>query len=153
VGGPFSASQNTSHDICRGSFPPSILPSPLKSLSSPPERNNAKPQRHHRLFHVPHVQMRSGGGLYSGFNAASTASTSLASKREPEVGLSGVSTRLPPPPPPSHPNAGRRRTFQRFQCCCCRFHLPRIQTRAGGGFFYSVLMPPFNFAALFTTPQ
>jgi len=43
VGGPFSASRNTSHDKCHGSFSSSILPFPPRSLTSPPERNdNAK---------------------------------------------------------------------------------------------------------------
>ena len=47
------------------------------------------------------------------------------------------------PPSPSHPNAGRRWAFQRFQC---RFHPPRIQTRARGGPVWS-----FNTSATTTT--
>jgi len=63
--------------------------------------------------------------------------TSLASKREPEVVLFIVSTRLPPPPPPSRPNASRRWSFSFFQPASHNRHLPRVQTRAGGGFFRS----------------
>jgi hypothetical protein len=40
--------------------------------------------------------MRVVGGPFNGFNATSTASTSLASKREPEVDFFGI---LTPPPP------------------------------------------------------
>ena len=61
-------------------------------------------------------------------------STSLASKREPEVVFFVISMRLPPSPPPSHPNMSRRWLFASFRCLC---HLPHIQTRAGGGFFLS----------------
>jgi len=92
------------------------------------------------LFHLPRVQTRAGSGLFSGFNAASTASTlpriltrarggplwsfntsattttSLASKRETEVDLSMVSTPLPPLPPPSHSNASRRWIFYATTC-------------------------------------
>ena len=35
--------------------------------------------------HLPRIQMRAGGGLFSGFEAAAIAPTSLAFKREPEV--------------------------------------------------------------------
>jgi hypothetical protein len=47
--------------------------------------------------HLPRVQMRAGGGPFDDFNATATASTSLASKREPEVDFFGILT----PPPPS----------------------------------------------------
>jgi hypothetical protein len=46
----------------------------------------------------------------------------------------GVSTPLPQPPPPSRPNASRRWIFRDFRCLCHHRHLPRVQTRAGGGF-------------------
>jgi hypothetical protein len=139
VGGPFSASRNTSHDKRHGSFSSSILPFPLRSLTSPPERKRQRettmtpetPTTPPPLFYPPRVQTRAGGGLFSGLNAASTASTlpriltraasgpfsrfntsatttSLASKCEPEGDLSMISTPLPPLPPPSHPNASRR---------------------------------------------
>ena len=64
----------------------------------------------------------------------STTTSSLASKREPEVVNFGVSTRLPPPPPPSHPNASGGGPF-------CRFDVPPTTTsslaskHAGGGLF------------------
>ena len=87
------------------------------------------------FFYLPRVQTRAEGEFFNSFNATSTASTSLASKHEPEVDLSGVSTCLAPPPP-SHPNVSWRRTFQRFQSCCHRFHLPRIQTRARSEFLW-----------------
>ena len=88
------------------------------------------------FFYLPCVQTRAEGGFFNGFNAASTASTSPASKRELEVDLSGISTCLAPPPPPSHPNASRSWTFQRLQSCCHRFHLPRVQTRARSEFLW-----------------
>jgi len=64
---------------------------------------------HH--YYLPRVQTRTGGGPFDVFNATATASTPLASKCEPAVDLSGVSTRLAPPPPPSHPNTSQRWTF------------------------------------------
>ena len=158
MGGPFSASRNTSHDKRHGSFSSSILPFPLRSLTSPPERSRTKRQcettttpdtRNHNdtttplpspsrpnasrrwtfqrfqlrfhcfhspshpnasqrwtflafqhvchYHHLPRIQMRAGGGSFDGFNATATASTSLASKREPEVDFFGILT----PPPPS----------------------------------------------------
>ena len=110
------------------------------------------------FFHLSRVQMRAGGGLFSGFNAASTTSTlhriltragvdlsgvstrlattttSLVSKCEPEVDLSMVSMPLPPLPPPSYPHTSRRWIFLAFW----RHHLPRrvfflrYQRRRGG---------------------
>ena len=64
---------------------------------------------------------------------AVTITTSLASKREPEVVFCRLSTPFPPPPPPSHPNASWRWSFSPFSTACHHHHLPRIQTRAGGG--------------------
>jgi len=82
--------------------------------------------RHHcHLFHLPRIQTRAGGELFSSFNTAAmtttslafnasqrwfllvfntsaTTTTSLVSKREPEVILLPVSMHLSPPPPPTH---------------------------------------------------
>ena len=124
-----------------GSFSalPSILPSSLSSPTSP-----AKPRRHLKPNNTikslppsrPNASRR--GGFFNSFNATSTTSTSLASKREPEVDLlmfqrtgtittffasrrepevdfSVVSTLLPPLPPPSRPNASRRWIFLAFR--------------------------------------
>jgi len=112
---------------------------------------------HHH--HLPRVQMRAGGGYFCSSNASATTTTSLASKREPEVvffcvstsptttttSLASkrepevvffcVSTRHPPPSPPSRSNASRRWCFSAFRHPCNHHHLPRVQTRAGGGVF------------------
>jgi len=63
-----------------------------------------------------------------------TTTSSLASKREPEVVFFDVSTHSSPPPPPSHPNASRRWSNLPFRRAS-HHHLPRVQTRARGGFF------------------
>jgi hypothetical protein len=106
----------------------------------PPSRPNASWRWFLRLFRPP-----------------ATTTTSLAFKREPEVvffrrfdGLplppppsrSNTSRRwffrrfdgLPPPPPPSRPNTSWRWFLWLFQHVR-RHHLPRVQTRAGGGYF------------------
>ena len=88
--------------------------------------------------HLPRIQTRAGGGSFICFNGSTTTTTSLASKREPEVVILlvlTVSTDLPPPPPPSRPNASWRWFFRLFRPTYHHHHLPRIQTRAGGGFF------------------
>jgi hypothetical protein len=128
VGGPFSASPSIlsfrNIDVANLT---TRTKRQCKTMTIPETPTTPPP-----LFHLPHVQTRAGGGLFSGFNAASTASTlpriltragggpfsclnmsattttSLVSKCEPEGDLSMVSTPLPPLPPPSHPNAGRR---------------------------------------------
>ena len=64
-----------------------------------------------------------------------TSTTSLASNREPEVVFFVLSTRHPPPPPPSHSDASWRWFFSTFRHVFRHHHLPRIQTRAGGGSF------------------
>jgi len=61
--------------------------------------------------HLPRVQTRAGGGFFRSSDTSPTTTTSLASKREPEVVILGVSTRLPPPSPPSRPNVSRRWFF------------------------------------------
>jgi len=66
---------------------------------------------HHHL--LPRIQMRAGGGLFLSFSTACH--------------------HLPPPPPPSHPNTSWRWSFSPFSTACHHHHLPRIQTRAGGG--------------------
>ena len=105
--------------------------------------------RHH---HLPRIQTRAGGGFFDSFAMSPTTTTSLASKRKPEVVFSTLSPCLlpppppsrlfltlspclPPPPPPSHPNASRRWFFRLFRHVSRHHHLPRIQTRAGGGVF------------------
>jgi len=87
---------------------------------------------HHH--HLPHIQMRAGGGHFCRFDTTPTT-TSLASKCELEVVIFIILTRLPPPPPPSHPNASRRWSFSSFRHDS-HHHLPRIQMRAGGGYFH-----------------
>jgi len=97
-------------------------------------------QRHH----LPRVQMRTGGGFFLfGFDASTTTATSLASKCESEVVFLSVSTHLPQPPPPSHPNASRGWFFYRFRRIYHDYHLPRIQTRVGGGFNASATSTDF----------
>ena len=73
-----------------------------------------------------------------------TATTSLVSKREPEVVFFILSTHLPPPPPPSHPNASRGWFCSAFRHVSHHHHLPRVQTRAGGSSFrrFDRLPPP-----------
>jgi hypothetical protein len=57
------------------------------------------------------------------------------SKCELEVVTFDVSTCLSPPPPPSCPNASQRWSISAFQHASHHHHLPRVQTRAGGGLF------------------
>jgi hypothetical protein len=86
--------------------------------------------------------MRAGGGPFDDFNATATASTSLASKREPEVDFFGILT----PPPPSEgilPAAsttmgGVKPTHRRVRMFSLLFGAPEAAC---------------NFTALFTTPQ
>ena len=88
-----------------------------------------------------------------------TTTTPLASKHEPGVVIFVLPARLPPPPPPLCPNASWRWFLQLFRppattttslafkrepevvffvvsTVCHYHHLPRIQTRAGGGFLW-----------------
>ena len=88
---------------------------------------------HHH--HLPCVQTRAEGGPFRRFDVPPSTTTSLASRHELEVVFFDVSTHLPPPPPPSHPNVSWRWFFSTFQHVSHHHHLPRIQTRAGGGFF------------------
>ena len=74
--------------------------------------------------------------------------TSLASNRELVVVFFVLSTRLPPPPPPSRPNASRRWFFSTFRHVSRHHHLPRVQTRAGGGFFRPFDMSPATTTSL-----
>jgi len=96
----------------------------------PPSHPNARRRWFFRLFrwtrhhhHLPWVQTRDGGGPFNGFNRTATTTTSLASKRETEVVLSAVLTRLPPLPPPSRPNASWRWFFRLFRRTCNHHHL------------------------------
>ena len=114
--------------------------------------------------------MQAGGESLRRFNAVATSSTCLVSKHEPEVDFSAGSTLLPRQPPPSHPNMSRRWFFfaisthlplpppsrpnaswrwffQLLQRIYTDHHLPRVQTRAGGG-----LSRCFNASATITTP-
>ena len=102
----------------------------------------------HVTHHLPRIQSRAGGGVFRSFNTSPTTTTSLASKREPEVVFFDVSTCLLPPPPPSHPNASRRWFFQLFRHVSRHHHLPRVQTRAGGGFFRPFAMSPATTTSL-----
>jgi len=90
------------------------------------------PGCHH---HLPCIQMRAGGGSFCRFDMTPTTTTSLVSKCELEVVIFVVSTRLPPPPPPLHPNASQRWSFLSFWHNS-HHHLPRVQMRAGGGYFH-----------------
>jgi hypothetical protein len=99
------------------------------------------------------------------FQRTGTITTFFASRREPEVDFSVVSTLLPPLPPPSRPNASRRWIFLAFR----RHHLlqgvffPRHQHRGGVKpihrrvrMFSLPFVAPgaaYNFAALFATPD
>jgi hypothetical protein len=66
------------------------LPSP-----PPPSRPSASRRwffsvfRHGSHHHLPRVRTRAGGGVFRCFDEAPTTTTSLASKREPEVVLFG----------------------------------------------------------------
>ena len=88
-------------------------------LPPPPSRPNASRRwcfvafRHIHHHLLPRIQMRAGGGLFLSFSTACH--------------------HLPPPPPPSHPNTSWRWSFSPFSTACHHHHLPRIQTRAGGG--------------------
>jgi len=57
----------------------------------------------------------------------------------------GVLMRLPPPPPPSRPNTWSIWSFQRASN---HHHLPRVETRAGGGSFRSFNVPPTTTTSL-----
>ena len=106
-------------------------PPRFELLTLPPGQNDIRSPCHHH--HLPRVQTRAGGGPFWHFDATPTTTTSLTSKCEPEVVDFSVSTRLPPLPP-SRPNASRRWLISVFRCEP-HHHLPRIQTRAGGGPF------------------
>jgi len=121
----------------------------------PPSRPNASQRRLLKSFrrdyyhhHLPRIQMRAGGGSFHCFDMTPTTTTSLASKREPEVVIFVLSTRLPQPPPPSRPNASRRWSFSSFQHDSHHHYLPRIQMRAGGGFFCSFNPSPTTTTSL-----
>ena len=88
---------------------------------------------HHH--HLPRIQTRAGGGFLDSFTMSPTTTTSLASKREPEVVFSTLSPHLPPPP---RPNTSWRWCFQCFRHISHHHHLPRVQTRAGGGVFLTL---------------
>jgi len=76
------------------------------------------------------------------YTQTATITSSLASKREPEVVFFDISTCLSPPPPPSHPNASRRWSNLPFRRASHHHHLPHVQTRAGGGQFRRFDAPP-----------
>ena len=71
--------------------------------------------------------------FFCSFNMSPT--TSLASNHELDVVFFVLSTRHPPPPPPSRPDASWRWFFSMFRHVFRHHHLPRIQTQAGGGSF------------------
>ena len=75
-----------------------------------------------------------GGFLFLGFDTSMMTATSLMSKCESEVVFVSVSAH-PPPPPPLRTSASWRWTFSTFRHVCRHHLLPRIQIRAGGGFF------------------
>jgi hypothetical protein len=70
--------------------------------------------------------------------------TSLAFKRELEVVFFCRFDCLPPLPPPLRPNASWRWLFSTISMRLPPHHLPCVQTRAGGGFFFvvSTCLPP-----------
>ena len=116
--------------------------SPCLPPPPPPSHPNASQRWFFRLFrhvshlhHLPRIQTRAGGGFFRPFNMSPATTTSLASKREPEVVFSTLSPRLPPPPPPSRPNTSRRWCFLTLHHVSTHHLLPRVQTRAGGGSF------------------
>ena len=131
---------------------PALMPSiPTVPQPPPPSRLNTSwrwtfwtvRQVSHQ-HHLPRIQTRAGGGFFRLFNDSAT--TSLASKREPEVDFLVLSMCLPPLPPSSHPNASWRWFSWSFLHLCHDDHLPRIQTQAGGGLF-SI----FHTSAMMTT--
>ena len=85
----------------------------------PPSRPNASRmwffffqfQRFYHNHHLPRIQSRARGGVFRSFDMSPATTTSLASKREPEVVFFDASPCLHPPPPPSRPNASRRWFF------------------------------------------
>jgi len=52
-------------------------------LTLPPGQNDIRSPCHHH--HLPRVQTRAGGGSFQRFDVTPTTTTSLASKRKPEV--------------------------------------------------------------------
>jgi len=146
--------------------PPLMPVTPRLPPPPPPLRPNASRRWFFSFFrhvthhhHLPCIQSRAGGGVFRSFDTSPTTTTSLASKREPEVvfssirlpvppppppsrpntswrwSISAILMHLPPPPPPSHPNVSWRWFFRLFDHLCHHHHLPRVQTRAGGGRF------------------
>jgi len=108
--------------------------------------------------HLPRVQTRAGGGpfrrfdttpttTYQRFNTFATTTTSLSPKREPEMILFSISTRIPPPPP-SCPNASRRWSISAFRRTSHHHLLPRVQMRARGGPFCCFDVPPTTTTSL-----
>ena len=125
VGGPSTGASRkraTTNVVAR--FLPFILPSPAANACYAQTATSTTSLASKR---EPEVV------FFRSFNMSPT--TSLASNCEPEVVFFVLSTRLLPPPPPSHPNASRRWFFSTFQHVSRHHHLPRVQTRAGGGFF------------------
>jgi hypothetical protein len=86
---------------------PETTTTPLPSPLCPNASQRWTFQRFQCCFHCFHPPLWR-------FNTSATTTTSLASKCEPEVDLSMISTPLPPLPPPSHPNASRRWIFLAF---------------------------------------
>ena len=121
VGGPSSASRKwaTTNVIAR--FLPFLLPSPTTYAHC-----TQAPGCHHH--HLPRIEMQARGGYCPHFNTTPTATTSLMSKREPEVVIFILSTQLPPQAPPLHPNVSRRWSFSFLRPDSHHYHLPRIQT-------------------------
>jgi len=107
----------------------------------PPSHPNAsrwffslfQPDSHHH--YLPRVQVRAGGSFFRRLDPTPTTTTSLASKREPEVVHFGSFDPTPTTPPPSHSNASWRWFFFVVSTVCHHYHLPCVQTRAGGGCF------------------
>jgi len=91
------------------------LPPPPPSCPNASRRwffSSFRHDSHHH--HLPRVPTRAGGGFFCSFDPSPTT-TSLASKREPEVVSFVLPTRLPPPPPPSRSNASWRWFFRLFR--------------------------------------
>ena len=106
----------------------SFLNPPLTPFIPPPPH---RLRRHHQdppPSPLHPKASRSWLSFFSIFFNKSVTTTSLASKRELEVVLFGISTRLPPLPPPSCPNASRSWIFQLFRYHChCHCHPWRVQ--------------------------
>ena len=89
-------------------------------------------QRISHCHHLPCIQMRAGCGVFTGFNTFAITTTSLASKREPEVNFFNIFNSFATTTTTLASKRELEVVFSTFQCLC---HLPHVQMQAGGGSF------------------